>query len=89
MRATEVTLRPYPWNTCHQLLPGLLHLGGDEVADSEDIIPVDGEVLYIVWTPRTIFITKKTNTKANIAKGTTSSMIGAYIAQVRPSTSIE
>ena len=21
-------------------------------------IPVDGEVLYIVWTPRTIFITK-------------------------------
>ena len=59
MRATEVTLRPYPWNTCHQLLPGLLHLGGDEVADSEDIIPVDVEVLYIVWTPRTIFITKK------------------------------
>ena len=83
-----MTLRPYPWNTCHQLLPDLLHLGGDEVADSEDIIPVDGEVLYIVWTPRTIFITKK-NTKANIAKGTTSPMIGAYIAQVRPSTSIE
>ena len=84
-----MTLRPYPWNTCHQLLPDLLHLGGDEVANSEDIIPVDGEVLYIVWIPRTIFITKNTNTKANIAKGTTSPMIGAYIAQVRPSTSIE